>query len=198
MDFAQFRAQNAAQAPKQPDEPKKFDGLTGEVNSNPEAEKEHQNKDLLKMKGDSVWVPKLPKVPGLSEGRKTHHKVKIHFGNGKSEIRMVDDDELGALRRSNHITKVFNIAEMKDGVEFPYEVPELFEDACAAQDKHTTHFKHKDGSTAYMMTHKYRDPSLGEDHYVHFSKGRGAVYSNDEGKAKGLKLLKRLGYKSKE
>jgi hypothetical protein len=196
MDFAQFRAQNAAQAPAKKDD-KCCDPANSEVNATPEAEKEHQNKALLKMKGDTVWIPKLPKVPGLSEA-KTHHKVRIHFGSGKSEIRMVDDEELGALRRSGHITKVFNLAEMKQGVEYAYDVPALFEEACAMQDKHTVHYKHKDGSTAYMMTHKYKDPSLGEDHYVHFSKGRGAVYSNDEGKAKGLRLLKRLGYKAKE
>jgi hypothetical protein len=197
MDFAQFRTQNAAQAPKQPEEPKKFDGLTGEVNSNPEAEKEHQNKALLKMKGDSVWIPKLPTVPGLSEARKTHHKVKIHFGNGKSEIRMVDDNELGVLRRSGHITKVFNIAEMKDGVEHSYSVPSLFEDACREQEKNTAHYSHKDGSKAYLMTHKYSDPKLGTDHYVGFSHRTGTVYSNDDGKVKAERLLRRLGYKAK-
>lgn len=195
MNFAQFRAQNAAQAPAKKDDAC-VDPASSETNTSPEAEKEHQNKALLKMKGDSVWIPKEPKVPGLSEAKhKTHHKVKIHFGGGKSEIRMVDDDELGALRRSNHITKVFNIAEVKNGVEYPYIVEE---DANVLGNKNTKHYVHKNGDTAYVMSHKYKDPALGEDHYVHFSKGRGTVYNNDEGKTKATKLLKRLGYKAKE
>lgn len=195
MNFAQFRAQNAAQAPAN-NGVKCCDPVDDSETTSPEAEKERQNKSLLKMKGDSVWIPKEPKVPGLSEAKhKTHHKVKIHFGGGKSEIRMVDDDELGVLRRSNHITKVFNIAEVKNGVEYPYIVEE---DANVLGNKNTKHYVHKNGDTAYVMTHKYKDPALGVDHYVHFSKGRGTVYSNNEGKEKASKLLKRLGYKAKE
>lgn len=156
-----------------------------------EAETTHQNKDLLNMKdqskGKSVWIPRTPKLSKVDES-KEHHKVKIHYGNGKSEERLIDDDELGALKRTAHVTKVVHLGRSKaDGKLLEYALDEMSNGA-------ETVFQHADGSKAVVTSHKYADPSLGTDHYVHIPNSRATVYGGDEGLDKAHKLLKKLGY----
>lgn len=187
MNFAEFRKQNKEKAPVTPEqaEPANSTVKTGE------AEKEHQNKDLLKMQDDTgnktVWIPRGPKIkaPGLTT--ESHHKVKIHFGNGKSETRIIDDDELGVLKRNNHVTKVTHLGRSKLNGD-------LLEYVLEESDGAEVVFKHKDGRVAHLSSHKYKDPSLGVDHYVHLPDSRATVYSGDEGLGKAHKLLSKLGY----
>jgi hypothetical protein len=187
MNFADFRKKNKASAPVTPEtsEPANSTVHSGE------AEKEHQNKDLLKMKDDAgnktVWIPRGPKIkaPGLTT--ESHHKVKIHFGNGKSETRIIDDEELGVLKRNNHITKVTHLGRSKLNGE-------LLEYVLEEGDGAEVVFKHKDGRVAHLQSHKYKDPSLGTDHYVHLPDSRATVYPGEEGLAKAHKLLSKLGY----
>jgi hypothetical protein len=155
-----------------------------------EAETTHQNKDLLNMKdenkGKTNWIPRTPKLAKVDES-KVHHKVKIHFGNGKSEERLIDDDELGALKRTQHVTKVIHLGRSKaDG--------KLLEYALDEDNGAESVFKHGNGSKAVITSHKYADPSLGTDHYVHIPNSRATVYGGDEGLDKAHKLLKKLGY----
>lgn len=181
MNFSEFRKQNAEKAPV---EPKNSEPAGSAADTkNPEVEKEHQNKVLLKMKGDKTWIPRGPniKTPGLTtENSKVHHKVKIHFGD-HSEVRLVDDDELGVIRRSKHVTKVTQLSSVKEGKE--YELTE--------EQAPSVVFQHKDGRKAYIDAHKYSDPSLGTDHYVHIDKSRATVFDNE---TKAHKLLKKLGF----
>jgi hypothetical protein len=157
-----------------------------------EAETTHQNKDLLNMKdqskGKSVWIPRTPKLAKVDEAAKVHHKVKIRYGNGKSEERLIDDDELGALKRTAHVTKVTHLGRSgANGKLLEYALDEMSNGA-------ETVFQHADGSKAVVTSHKYADPSLGTDHYVHIPNSRATVYGGDEGLDKAHKLLKKLGY----
>lgn len=181
MDFAEFRKQNAEKAPATPEKSEPANS-----SSAGETEKEHQNKDLLKMKNAGVWIPRGPnvKTPGLHTEEKVHHKVKVHYGD-HSEVKYVDDDELGVLRKSNRVTKVTQLGAKKGE-----KVLEYVEEA-----NQSAAFAHADGRKAYIDTHKYTDPSLGTDHYVHIDKTRATVYSHDEGLTKAHKLLKKLGFK---
>lgn len=199
MDFAEFRKKNGEQAPHTPEtsKPAESEVKTGE------SEKEHQNQDLLKMKvgdekswfwKDSFRGPKI-KAPGLTtEDSKTqHHKVKIHYASGKAEERLIDDNELGVLKRNNRVTKVIHLGRSKaNGKILEYVMTEM-QNADAG-----IRFKHKDGRTAILNSYKYADPSLGTDHYVHIPNSRATVYDGDSGLDKAHKLLKKLGFTKAE
>jgi hypothetical protein len=193
MNFAEFRKKNEEQAPHTAETSQPADAKV----ANGETEKEHQNKDLLKMKGDkTVWIPRGPKIqaPGLSDDAvteaKSHHKVKIHFGNGKTEERLVDDDELGVIKRNQRVTKVVHLGRSKaNGKLIEYVLEEANAEVV---------FKHKDGRKAIINSYKYADPSLGVDHYVHIQNSRATVYPGDEGLNKAHKLLKKLGFQKAE
>lgn len=179
MNFAEFRKKNAETAPVEKTNSQPVDS------SNGGDEKEHQNGVLLKMKKAGVWVPRGPdvKTPGLTEA--SHHKVKIHFHGDRSEVRLVDDAELEALKRSNRVTKVIHVGREKDGTVLEYVINES-EDGIS--------YKHADGRKALVQTHKYKDPSLGEDQYVHIDGSRSTVFPHSEGLGKAHKLLTKLGF----
>lgn len=178
MDFAAFRKQNAEKAPVTTPNETPIDAKKPGTD-----EKEHQNADLLKMKPKSVWIPRGPNIqaPGL-KAESVHHKVKIHF-DGRSEVRLVDDDELATLRKSKKVSKVVHIGRSKgDGQVLEYVLNETAEEMP---------YSHTDGRKATIQRHKYADPSLGEDHYVHLPDSRATVYPEFD---KAHKLLKKLGY----
>jgi hypothetical protein len=191
MNFAEFRKQNGEQAPHTPEktEPADSQVTTGET------EKEHQNKDLLKMKDGSVWIPRGPKIqaPGLTteSKNKVHHKVKIHFASGKTEERLIDDDELGVIKRNAKVTKVMHLGRSKVNGE-------LLEYSLDEANNAETVFHHKDGRKAVINSYKYADPSLGTDHYVHITNSRATVFDGDKGLEKAHKLLKKLGFQKAE
>jgi hypothetical protein len=202
MNFAEFRKQNAEQAPATTTVSKPVDGARSG-----ESEKEHQNNDLLKnvskmpvdpaiaseldkmhltpapaiepliAEPKTVWIPKKMVVKEAS----IHHKVRVHFGD-HSEVRFVDDDELGTLRASHRVKRVVHLGRSSNGRLNEYvtegkEVEQLF--------------KHPDGRKATVMSHKYNDESLGEDHYVHLPDSRASVFTD---KDKAHRFLKKLGY----
>lgn len=144
-------------------------------------EKDFENKTLLKQKaGKNVWVPKKSFASVKEEN--THHKVRVHFKD-HSEIRYVDDNELNVLRKSHRVKKVMHLGRSVGGQVLEYVV----EDNQAEK-----FFVHPDGRKASILSHKYKDESLGTDHYIHLPDTRGTV-TDDYSKAE--KLLTRLGYK---
>jgi hypothetical protein len=186
MDFAAFRKQNSEKAPVTKVDADPIDSATG---LSGEAETEHQNQVLLKMppKSKAKWIPRGPniKAPGLT-AESMHHKVRIHF-DGRSEVRLVDDVQLEALKKARGVSKVVHMGRSKANGELLEYVTESAEEMT---------YQHADGRKASIQRHKYADPSLGEDHYVHLPDARATVYPEFE---KAHKLLSKLGYKpSKE
>lgn len=145
--------------------------------SNGGNETTHQNDDLLKMKESApVWFAKA-ELPVVSES--IHHKVKVHI-DGRTEIRYIDNQELAVLKKSRNVTKVEHIGRIdKNGV--------LHEGKQAEET-----YAHTDGRKATLVTHKYADPSLGEDHYVHLPDGGARVFPEKE---KAVRLMSKLGFK---
>lgn len=119
-------------------------------------------------KTQTAWLLRSHVVEARGQKKYQSHKVKIHRGDGSSEVKFVNDAELDTIRRDQHVSRVEHLLELTD-------------------KEHQ--YVNADGQIAHINSHKYSDESLGEDHYVHVPNARTSVHDTFDQAHKKLMLL---------